>query len=46
MQEYLKAIGFSSLNSRRKIDELIHEIKENPSRKNWFQIDENEAIFT
>lgn len=46
MREYLKAIGFSELNSRKKIDKLIQEIKENPSRKNWFQIDENEALFT
>ena len=45
MREYLKAIGFSDLNSRKKIDELINEIKKNPSRKNWFQIDEEEAIF-
>ena len=45
MREYLKAIGFSDLNSRKKIDELIYEIKKNPSRKNWFQIDEEEAIF-
>ena len=44
MREYLKAIGFSDLNSRKKIDELINEIKKNPSRKNWFQIDEEEAI--
>ena len=27
MREYLKAIGFSDLNSRKKIDELINEIK-------------------
>ena len=33
MREYLKAIGFSDLNSRKKIDELINEIKKNPSRK-------------
>ena len=33
------------MNSRKKIDELINEIKKNPSRKNWFQIDEEEAIF-
>lgn len=46
MREYLKAIGFSELNSRKKIDKLIQEIQENPSRKNWFQIDENEALFT
>ena len=45
MREYLKAIGFSELNSRKKTDELINEIKKNPSRKNWFQIDEEEAIF-
>ena len=45
MREYLKAIGFSDLNSRKKTDELINEIKKNPSRKNWFQIDEEEAIF-
>ena len=43
--KYLKAIGFSDLNSRKKTDELINEIKKNPSRKNWFQIDEEEAIF-
>ena len=42
MREYLKAIGFSDLNSRKKIDELINEIKKNPSRKNWFQIDEKD----
>ena len=45
MRGYLKAIGFSDLNSRKKIDELINEIKKNPSRKNRFQIDEEEAIF-
>ena len=30
MREYLKAIGFSDLNSRKKTDELINEIKKNP----------------
>jgi hypothetical protein len=37
MREYLKAIGFSDLNSRKKIDELINEIKKNPSRKTGFK---------
>ena len=30
MREYLKAIGFSDLNSRKMTDELINEIKKNP----------------
>ena len=37
MREYLKAIGFSDLNSRKKTDELINEIKKNPSRKTGFK---------
>ena len=37
MREYLKAIGFSDLNSRKKPDELINEIRRIPVEKTGFK---------
>lgn len=44
MHEYLRAIGFSQLRSRRELDELLHYVMENANRKLCFSFNESESL--
>lgn len=46
MYQYLKAIGFGQYNTRKKLKELLEYIKEKAERKECFQLNEEETIYS